>query len=157
MIIMIFGGFLANDSRTLRVSWLRFSGGLLIYMCTFLKLLCKLLMYEYSISEFSWVSMGLFGVGFVIYFVAWWGIGGFLIFLSCWFGAVLGEILWLRIGVVLWDVNFVSLRWANLFYIWSYLYVVCTWEGGKNFWVIYIFVYESCNSSAEVVWIVDKM
>ena len=93
MIIMIFGGFLANDSRTLRVSWLRFSGGLLIYICTFLKLLCKLLMYEYSISEFSWVSMGLFGVGFVIHFVAWWGIGGFLIFLSCWFGAVLGEIL----------------------------------------------------------------
>ena len=58
-----FGGFLANDSRILRVSWLRFSGGLLIYICVFFETSLQLLMCEYSISEFSWVSMGFFGVG----------------------------------------------------------------------------------------------
>ena len=68
MIIMIFGGFFSQRSAdSPRILAKVFGGFVNLYMCTFLKLLCKLLMYEYSISEFSWVSMGLFGVGFGLF------------------------------------------------------------------------------------------
>ena len=70
-----FGGFLANGSRILRVSWLRFSGVSVNLMYVFFETSLQLLMCEYSISEFSWVSMGLSGWALVFIFVAWWGIG----------------------------------------------------------------------------------
>ena len=77
MIIMIFGGlFSQRFADSPRILAKIFGGFVNLYMCTFLKLLCKLLMYEYSISEFSWVSTGFFGAGLSINFcgvVGYWG------------------------------------------------------------------------------------